>query len=660
MTQNTFDNHRSSFIKHQQNHSDNEFMSAMVDAGKPRILIADDELQIRELLYDLLSPSYECTKVNSAEQALALLSAERFDLILSDIRMDGLSGLEMVPHVLRIAPETVVIMISGGQNIESAVEALRVGAFDYITKPFDLRHVMAAVRRALDHHALRESKRRYENDLKELIKQRTAQVDHLSYHDVLTGLPNRTLFEDRVAQAILSAQRNKQTLAVMLLDLDRFQTTNDTMGPMVGDRVLCDVAERLAACVRAGDSIARLGSDEFALLLTQLENTEEADSIHQKIVSAFEHPFHCGTQELYLTASKGISFYPLNGTDTHSLLKNAGAALCHAKEQGGNEYQVYTVDMNAGSVKRLALENSLRRALDNNEFIVYYQPQADVATRNITGVEALVRWQHPELGLISPAEFIPLAEETGLMIPLGEWILRTACAQNKAWQQAGFTKLSVSVNLSLRQFRQTNLTGMIERVITETGLDPTCLELELTESSVMKNTENAVTLLRKLQALGIRIAIDDFGTGYSSLNYLKNLPIDTLKIDRSFVRDAATNPVDAAIVQAIITLAHSLNLKVKAEGIETQEQLDFLRSLKCDEIQGYLLSHPLPAEALEQLLLDVQKFFITKTLAQLVSDGSVSQSDISALPRGDSGSVENPPSYMKEALSGELTYCQPA
>ncbi|HEX8131354.1 MAG TPA: EAL domain-containing protein [Pyrinomonadaceae bacterium] len=607
-------------------------MSVIVQGGKSRILIADDEFQIRELLCDLLRPNYECVGVNSAEQALALLRAERFDLILSDISMGGLSGLEMVPHVLRIAPETVVIMISGGQNIESAVEALRVGAFDYITKPFDLRHVEAAVRRALEHHALRESKRRYENDLEELIKQRTAQVDHLSYHDALTGLPNRILFEDRVAQAILSAQRNKQLLAVMLLDLDRFQTTNDTLGPMVGDRVLCDVAERLGLCVRAGDSIARLGSDEFALLLTQLETTKEAETLNQKIVAAFQHPFLCGTHELYLTASKGISFYPLDGTDTHSLLKNAGAALCQAKEQGGDEYQIYTAEMNAGSLKRLTMENRLRRALERDEFIVHYQPQADADTRKITGVEALVRWQHPDLGLVSPAEFIPLAEETGLMVPLGEWVLRIACAQNKAWQQAGFTKLSMSVNLSLRQFRQTNLTGMVEQVIRETGLDPTCLELELTESSVMMNTESAVTTLSKLQALGIRIAIDDFGTGYSSLNYLKNLPIDTLKIDRSFVRDAATNPVDAAIIQAIITLAHSLNLKVKAEGIETQEQLDFLRRLKCDEIQGYLLSRPLPAEALEQLLVEEQKSSMTRTISRSVQGASTSRLGMSVLP----------------------------
>jgi diguanylate cyclase (GGDEF)-like protein len=607
-------------------------MSATIHGGKSRILIADDEQQIRDLLCELLSANYECVGVNSAEQALRLLRAEKFDLILSDIRMGGLSGLEMVPHVLSIAPETVVIMISGGQTIESAIEALRVGAFDYITKPFDLRHVEVAVRRALDHQALRASKKRYENDLKELIKQRTAQVDHLSYHDVLTGLPNRTLFEDRIAQALLSAQRNEQMLAVMLLDLDRFQTTNDNLGPVVGDRVLCEVAERLSTCVRGGDSIARLGSDEFAILLTQMENAEDADRLHQKIVAALRQPFHCGAHELYITASKGISFYPLDGTDAHSLLKNAGAALCHAKEQGGDAYQVYMADMNAGSLKRLALENSMRRALERDEFILHYQPQANAGTQNITGVEALVRWQHPELGLISPAEFIPLAEETGLMVPLGEWVLRTACAQNKAWQQAGFPHLSMSVNLSLRQFRQTNLTGMVGQVLEETGLDPTYLELELTESSVMMNTESAVTTLRKLQALGIRIAIDDFGTGYSSLNYLKNLPIDTLKIDRSFVRDAATNPVDAAIVQAIITLAHSLNLKVKAEGIETQEQLDFLCLLRCDEIQGYLLSRPLPAEALEKLLSKDKTSSQTKTLSQLMPDPSPLHKGIHAQP----------------------------
>jgi diguanylate cyclase (GGDEF)-like protein len=631
-------------------------MSAKTRGRKPRILIADDESQIREVLCDLLRPNYECRAVSSAEQALALLRAERFDLILSDITMGGLSGLEMVPHVLGIAPETVVIMISGGQNIESAVEALRVGAFDYITKPFDLGHVEAAVRRALDHLALRESKLRYENDLKELLRRRTAQVDHLSYHDGLTGLPNRTLFEDRVAQAILSAQRNGQTLTLMLLDVDRFQTTNDTLGPVVGDRVLCEVAERLAACIRAGDSIARLGGDEFAILLARPAGTEEANDPRQKIVAAFEHPFICGTHELYLTASKGTSSYPLDGADVHSLLKNAGAALCRAKEQGGNDYQVYTADMNAGSLKRLALESGLRRALDRDEFIVYYQPQADVGTRNINGVEALVRWRHPELGLIAPAEFIPLAEETGLVVPLGEWVLRTACAQNKAWQRAGLAKLSVSVNLSLRQFHQTDLTGMVEQVIRETGLDPAYLELELTESSLMRNTESVVTTLRKLQALGIRIAIDDFGTGYSSLNYLKNLPIDTLKIDRSFVRDASTKPVDAAIVQAIITLAHSLNLKVKAEGIETPKQLEFLRLLRCDGFQGYLLSRPLPAEAFEQLLLEEQKMSVTKTSSQSVSGRPGPHPHASAQPHGGICAVENLPPYLGEALPGELAY----
>jgi diguanylate cyclase (GGDEF)-like protein len=463
------------------------------------------------------------------------------------------------------------------------------------------------------------------------------------------------LFEDRVAQAVLSAQRNKQMLAVTHLDIDRFQTTNDTLGPVVGDRVLCDVAERLASCVRDGDSIARLGSDEFAILLTQLESTEDAYNVHQKIAAAFQHPFQCGAHELYLTASKGTGFYPRDGTDTHTLLKNVGAALCQAKEQGGNGYQVYTADMNAGSLKRLTLENDLRRALGNDEFTVYYQPQANVGTRLITGVEALVRWRHPESGFISPAEFIPLAEETGLIVPLGEWVLRTACAQHKAWQQAGFTKLSLSVNLSLRQFRQTNLTGMVEQILKETGLEPTCLELELTESSVMKNTESAVTTLRKLQALGIRIAIDDFGTGYSSLNYLKNLPIDTLKIDRSFVCEAATNPVDAAIVQAIITLAHSLDLKVTAEGIETQEQLDFLRLLKCDEIQGYLLSPPLPPEALEQLLLEERKLSVTKALSQAVPGDAVSQSDINARPHGEIRAVENTP-YLRTDVSAAGWY----
>ena len=696
---------------------------------KARILIADDDMQIREVLHELLSEDYECAEVNSGEEALALLQKESFSLVLSDIMMGGITGLEMVPQVLERAPDTVVIMISGEQNIESAIQALRVGAFDYITKPFDLRHVEAAVKRALEHHELRRSKRYYENFLEEMVKQRTAElnkanqtlrvlieasplaiyvldtkqnvslwnpaaermfgwqeaevlnrplatvpedereafrsrfaealqgklvanyetrrqkrdgalfdvniwtatlldhdgeisgimaivediterkqaaerIQYLAYHDTLTGLPNRVLFEEHLTEAIAQAGPAPRPLAVMFLSLDRFKKFNDTLGHIIGDQLLRRVAERLSTSLGQGDTIACFTSDEFAFLLTGVRDEEDAAEFARSLQGIIEASFEIDEQELYVTASIGIGLYPHDGTDAQSLLKNSGAALYRAKQQGGNNYQFYTPDMNERALKRLALENQLRWALERKEFRVYYQPQVNIGTGQIVGMEALVRWQHPEMGLVSPAEFIPLAEDTGLISPIGEWVLRSACAQTKSWQDCGFTSLRVSVNLSPRQFQQPDLLLMIERQLKETGLDPAFLELEVTESSVMKNAESAINTLRELKAMGITISIDDFGSGYSSLSYLKHLPIDVLKIDQSFVRDMTADPNDAAIVMAIIQLAHSLQLKVNAEGVETEEQLRFLRLLRCDEMQGYLFCRPLPVEAFEQLLIE--------------------------------------------------------
>lgn len=581
---------------------------------KVRILIADDDPQIREMLHALLREDYECTEVCSAEEALALLRTEGFDLVLSDITMSGISGLEMVPEVLRLAPDTVVIMISGEQTIESAIAAMRVGAFDYITKPFDLRHVEAAVRRGLEHHALREAKRLYENHLEELVKQRTAERDHLAYHDALTDLPNRMLFEDRLVNALNLAHRNGQKLAVLSLSLDRFKKFNDTLGHVMADRLLRSVAERLTTCVREGDTVARTEGDEFSLLLSSIGGTENVIEMARSIQQSLKTPFAIEGHELYVTASIGVGLYPDDGTEAQMLLKNAGAALYRAKQQGGDNYQFYSADMNARAFKRLSLENKLRGALERSEFAVYYQAQINSDTQQIVGAEALVRWQHPELGLVSPAEFIPLAEDTGLIAPIGEWVLRTACAQNRSWKEMGLSPLRIAVNFSPRQFQQTDLVEMVGSALTESGLDPGCLELELTESSIMKNAEQTVATLHQLKEMGIKISIDDFGSGYSSLTYLKHLPLDTLKIDRSFVRDMTTDSNNAAIVMAIITLAHSLKLQVIAEGVETEDQSRFLRLLKCDEMQGYLFSRPLPAEAFERLLAEGEGWNMVKAI----------------------------------------------
>jgi diguanylate cyclase (GGDEF)-like protein len=569
---------------------------------REHILIVDDEPEVRGIMHGILSESYDCTLACSAEEALMILSRRKFDLVISDINMGGMSGLEMIPHALASAPDTVVMMISGEKTIESAIQALRVGAFDYLEKPFDIRHVEAAVRRALEHHSLLVAKRLHENHLEELVRQRTAELEHRAYHDTLTDLPNLVLFEDRLTQALTLAQRDHRALGVLFISLDRFKKVNDTLGHTQGYCLLQEVARQLTNCVGDKGTVARFEGDEFAVLLNPIDETKDVVEIIFQINESLKLPFTLGDQELFVTVSIGISLSPDDGEDAATLLKNAGAALYRAKEQGGNNYQFYTADMNARALKRLALESNLRRALERQEFEVYYQPRVDINTGGVVGMEALVRWQHPEMGLVLPSEFIPLAEDTGLIVPIGEWVLRTACAQAVAWQKAGSAPLSLAVNLSARQFQQPNLAGVVARVLQEVGLDSHYLDLELTESSIMKNAEAAVRSLGALKEMGVKIAIDDFGTGYSSLGYLKRLPIDMLKIDRSFVRDVATDADDASLVMSIITLAHNLRLRVIAEGVETEEQRRFLHLLRCDEWQGYLLSQPVPARAFAEYL----------------------------------------------------------
>jgi diguanylate cyclase (GGDEF)-like protein/PAS domain S-box-containing protein len=426
-------------------------------------------------------------------------------------------------------------------------------------------------------------------------------IRHLAYHDHLTGLPNRRLFQDRFIVALAQAQRANEPLALMSIDLDRFKLVNDTLGHAVGDQLLQEVARRLSQVVRAGDTLARLGGDEFSLLMPRTSRVEDAAKVAEKIKEAFQAPFRIDGQEVHVTASVGISLYPFDG-DAEQLLTHADAAMYRAKELGRNNYQLYTKVMDSKPLRRLTLENGLHNALARNEFLVYYQPQADIETGEIVGVEALVRWQHPEKGLVLPQEFIPWAEDTGLILPLGEWVLHTACAEARTWQEKGLPAIRVAVNLSARQFQQSDLSEMIARICEETRLDPSCLELEITESIAMQNGSLTIDVLRRLRELGIRIGIDDFGTGYSSLSNLKNFPIDTLKIDQSFVRDLTTDANDAAIATTVIAMAHSLNLKVIAEGVETAEQLAFLKERGCHEIQGHLISKPLPAATFKKML----------------------------------------------------------
>jgi diguanylate cyclase (GGDEF)-like protein len=576
-------------------------------AEKSTILIIDDDDQIRSLLKELLKDEYECVDVSSAEEALAVLGSVNFDLVISDIQMPGISGLDLVPRILDHTPETVVVMISGQQGIESAIEAMHVGAFDYVTKPLDLRHVRAAVRRAVAHHKLLHEKQQYENHLEELVAQRTAQIEHLAFYDRLTNLPNRTLFADRCAQALAIAQRSQRLVGVMLIALDRFKKVSDTLGHTAGDIVLSEAAARLQSCVSKADTVARFDGEEFALLLTQIAEASDLADVSVAVQDAFKEPFRLGDQDVYITTSIGISLFPFNGEDSNTILGNAGAALYRAKKQGGNSHQFYAADMNAQAVERLALENSMRRAIENDEFITYYQPVVDLGSGEIVGIEALVRWQHPDLGVLPPAKFISLAEDTGLIVDIGELVMRTACMQTRKWLEEDLGQLRIAVNISARHFQQRNFFERLVEILSETRLDPKSLELELTETSIMENAESAAKLLAEIRRLGVKIAIDDFGTGYSSLSYLKRLPIDTVKLDRSFVTGATTDPDDAALVMAIVTLAHNLRLTVIAEGVETAEQLSFLRLLRCDEGQGYLFSKPVPHDVFASSISDPKR-----------------------------------------------------
>lgn len=424
----------------------------------------------------------------------------------------------------------------------------------------------------------------------------------LTYHDPLTNLPNRTLFNDRLLQAIRDAKRNQRQVGVVVLGLDRFKKINDTLGHQAGDDLLKAMAEHLHGTVREGDTISRLSGDTFALIFPNLHQTNDIARIGQKILDHLKQPFELAGLELYITASIGITIFPLDSDNHETLMRNAEAAMYRVKEQGGNGYQYYEVGINAEAMERLQLETKLRRALERNEFVLHYQPKVDLNSGQLSGFEALIRWSPNGTDLISPLKFIPVLEDTGLIVPVGEWVLRTACIQNKLWQANGFYPARMAVNLSARQFREPQLAELVQRVLVETGLAAQWLELEITESMLMEDTEQTIAVLNQLHNMGVHLAIDDFGTGYSSLAYLKRMPIKTLKIDRSFVKDLTTDPNDAAVVQAVIAMAHNLNLRVVAEGAETAEQVAFLRDQHCDEMQGYFFSRPLPADEIRNML----------------------------------------------------------
>lgn len=429
-----------------------------------------------------------------------------------------------------------------------------------------------------------------------VLKENEQRLHHMAHYDLLTNLPNRSLMYDRLKQALSLARRYRYSVAVMLLDVDRFKEVNDTLGHHIGDQLLMEAAFRLVGCVRESDTIARMGGDEFLVILSEVGNATNVAHVAQKFLDALSKPFELEGNEVFVSASIGIVMFPNDGEDIHMLVKNADTAMYHAKAQGKNNFKFFTEGINKSTVERFMLESRFRRALEKLEFQLNYQPKFDISSGKLTGMEALLRWYHPEQGSVNPSLFIPLAEETGLVVQLGEWVVREACRQNKAWQNEGLQPLRVSVNLSARHFHKKDLIAMVSGILDETGLDPRYLMIEITESTIIQDVEETIDTLNKFRSMGIGVSVDDFGTGFSSLNYLNRFSLDELKIDKTFITDIASGSDSRKVITAIIALAHNLKLSVVAEGVETKEQLEFLKESNCDQVQGYLFSVPLSSE----------------------------------------------------------------
>ena len=582
----------------------------MSENEKINILIVDDRPENLIALESVLDdPDFNIMKAASGNEALRLVLRSDFALVLLDVQMpeiDGFETAELIRGFERTKHIPIIFVTAISKEEKYVFKGYEAGAVDYLFKPIDTVLLTSKVKVFCQ---LYRQKKMLEREItarkgaEEALAEKAselalanAKLEQLAYYDNLTGLANRTLFRDRLRQAIARANRTDQLMGLMFLDLDRFKTINDTLGHYIGDLLLKSVAQRLMTCLRKTDTVARLGGDEFTVILEGIERMESVAAIAQKIHDVMIPAFTLEEHEVFVTTSIGIAIYPGDGDNIEDLMKNADVAMYRAKAQGPNNYQFYTADMNAKAIESLTLGSSLRYALERKEFMLYYQPQVDLHTGQVIGMEALLRWQPPDSSeLLPPAKFIPLAEETGLIVPIGEWVLHTACTQNRAWQDAGLPPLRVAVNLSAQQLRQSNLANFLAQVLKDTRLDPQYLGLELTESLIIEHL-HASTTLADLKSMGIQISVDDFGTGYSSLSYLKHFPIDTLKIDRSFVLGITTDSDDAAIVTTIIAMAQNLQLKIIAEGVETEAQLDFLRSRACNVIQGYLFGRPMPAE----------------------------------------------------------------
>ncbi len=551
----------------------------MADAVSMRVLLVESELE--EVAR--VQSAFQTQAVNRVyflhvallNEAFAAINQQAFDVVF--ITTSRFNGVADVLRVRSVAPTCALIALCAQEDEPLAMEILQAGAQDCLFKSQLTPQLLSrAARYAMERVHTQE------------------QLVHLAQYDALTGLPNRVLFRDRLAQAVIHAQRKDVHTAVMFLDLDHFKSVNDMLGHDAGDQLLRDVAQRIKAQIRRGDTLARMGGDEFTVILEELRDVGDAAAVAQKIIDAMARAFVVSGEEMFISTSIGIATYPESGSEPSPLIKNADAALYHAKECGRGCYRFYDPQMNKLGAERLKTITQLRHAIERGEFVLHYQPQHDPATHAVVGFEALLRWQHPERGLVYPNEFVAILEDTGLIVAVGEWALRAACIQQKVWSDAGYVGVRMAVNVSARQFRQKEFINVVVMLLLDTGVDPRMLQLELTESMLVENVGAVAVTLRALHTVGIRFAIDDFGTGYSSLSYLRQFPLHSLKIDQSFLKNLDKHD-DGAIVSAVISLGHSLGMKVVAEGVETGEQLAFLTRQGCDVAQGYFFAAPMAA-----------------------------------------------------------------
>ncbi len=566
------------------------------------ILVIEDVEALREEIMETLS--YEGFDVLGAENGVVGIQIAKTylpNLIICDIVMPELDGYGTLV-ALRQEPKTAMIpfvFLTAMSEKADMRQAMQLGADDYLTKPFTSSELLGAIASRLQkYNSVREH---YYDEIKAVGE----RFEYLSHHDGLTKLPNRVLFYESLSQAVLNAKINGKSLALLFLDMDNFNIINNTLGNDIGDQLFKAIAERLKRYASPCDMVARIQGDEFAIVISDITDMLSIKRETQAILDLLSHPYNLYGHEIFITSSIGITIFPDDHQEVDGLIKNAELAMYYAKANDRNTYKFYSPDLNVQSAEYMALANSLHRAIDRQELRVFYQPLVDIKSGQIIGAEALARWQHPELGLIMPSKFIPIAEQTGLILRLSELILSSVCKQMRLWQELGINYGFIAVNLSSQHFRpDNNLIELISKVLQESNIEPHHLEIELTESIIMQNAEFTITILSQLQSMGIKVAIDDFGTGYSSLSYLKHFPVNTIKIDRCFIQDVITDRHDAAIALAIIDLAHSLSLQVIAEGVETVEQIQFLKEHGCDQIQGYFFSPPLPTTEFEKMLIE--------------------------------------------------------